>query len=58
MNKEDGVLGFHLFHCFNLAMLAKHGWRFIANPDALISYFFKVKYFPNRDYLTTDIGYC
>ena len=51
MNKEDGGLGFRSFNYFNLAMIAKHGWRFIANPNVFISHFFKVKYFPNRDFL-------
>ena len=41
LNKEDGGLGFHLFHYFNLAILVKHGWRFIVDSDALISQFFK-----------------
>ena len=48
--------GFRSFHCFNLTMLAKHGWHFIVDLDALISQFFKVKYFPNGDFLIADMG--
>ena len=50
------VLGFRSFDCFNLAMLTKHGWRFIADLDALISQFFKVKYFSNGDFLIAHMG--
>ena len=56
LKKDDGGLSFRSFHCFNLAMLGKHGWHFIADPDALISQFFKFKYFPNGDFLTTVMG--
>ena len=50
-------MGVSVFVCFtNLGMLAKHGWCFIADSDALILQFFKVKDFLNGDFLTADMG--
>ena len=35
--KEDGGLGFRNLHLFNLAMLARQGWRILSNPDSVCS---------------------
>lgn len=55
-DKKEGGLGFRLFYCFNLAMLGKHGWRFIADPNALVSCIFRSKYFPRGDFLNAELG--
>ncbi|KAM6587325.1 hypothetical protein CsatA_009930 [Cannabis sativa] len=54
--KEAGGLGFRLLHDFNLAMLAKQGWRFLCHPDSLASKIFKARYFPYDDFLSADLG--
>lgn len=49
--KEKGGLGFRDLYLFNLAMLARQGWRLITNPDTLCAKVLKAKYFPNSDVL-------
>lgn len=51
----DG-LGFHNLHWFNLAMVAKQGWRFISSSNSLLARFFKAKYFLQCDFLDTEEG--
>ena len=46
MRKEQGGMGFRSLHAFNLAMLAKHAWNFISNPNTLASRLIITKYFP------------
>ena len=54
--KENGGMGFRDLECFNLALLAKQGWRFIQNPNSLVARVFKEKYFRNDSFLTSDLG--
>ena len=35
---------------FNLALLAKQGWRTISNPTSLVAQVLKAKYFPNSTF--------
>lgn len=49
--KEEGAMGFHDLKAFNLAFLAKQGWRFQNNTNSLFYPVFKYKYFPNGDFL-------
>jgi hypothetical protein len=44
-------MGFRDLHAFNIAMLAKQGWRMIQNSDSLCAQILKAKYYPNGDIL-------
>lgn len=48
---QIGGLGFQDFESFNLAMLAKQGWRLLQTPDSLSTWVLKLKYFPKPDFL-------
>ena len=43
--KELGGLGFRDLHLFNLAMLARQGWRLLVVPDSLCAQVLRAKYF-------------
>jgi hypothetical protein len=43
--KSEGGPGFWDPHIFNMAMLARQGWRMMLNPDSLCSRLLKAKYF-------------
>lgn len=44
-SKHSGGFGFKNLRDFNLAMLAKQVWRFHTQPNSLITWCFKAKYF-------------
>lgn len=44
-------MGFRDIRSFNLAMLAKQGWRLLTNHDSLLYRCFKTKYFPRCTFL-------
>ena len=50
--KEKGGLGYRDLHLFNLAMLARQGWRLLLNPDSLCAQVLRAKYFPDGDLLS------
>lgn len=52
--KAEGGMGFRNFHLFNLALLAKQGWRLIMSPNSLVAQTFKAKYFPNSDFMSAE----
>jgi hypothetical protein len=54
--KEKGGLGFRDLELFNLAMLAKQGWRLIQNLESLVARIMKAKYYPNSNFLDAEIG--
>ena len=52
--KEKGGLGFRDLHLFNIAMLARQGWRLISNPESLCAQVLRARYFPNGDLLSVQ----
>ena len=54
--KREGGIGFRDLQAFNLAMLAKQGWRMLEEPSSLMARLYKAKYFPNYDVLGASIG--
>ncbi|XP_074347538.1 uncharacterized protein LOC141686399 [Apium graveolens] len=55
-HKTAGGMGFRNFRDFNIAMLGKQGWRFIINPNNLVSRLYKAKYFADSDFIHAKIG--
>ena len=53
--KCKGGMGFRDPHLFNLAMLGKHGWRFLTNPNSLCARVLKGRYFPDTDFMNATI---
>ncbi|XP_052878272.1 uncharacterized mitochondrial protein AtMg00310-like [Gossypium arboreum] len=54
--KENGGLGYRNLTKFNLALLAKQGWRLIENPTSLLAKTLKAKYHPNSEFLNSELG--
>ena len=54
--KLKGGMGFRNLQAFNLAMLAKQGWRLLSNPHSLIAWIYRAKYFPYGDVLNSKRG--
>jgi hypothetical protein len=50
--KEKGGLGYRDLHLFNLAMLARQGWRLLLNSNSLCAQVLRAKYFPDGDLLS------
>jgi hypothetical protein len=49
--KDEGGMGFRDLYAFNIAMLAKQGWRINQNPNSFCAQILKAKYFPDGDIL-------
>lgn len=54
--KKQGGLGFCDLRGFNLALLAKQGWRLIKNPDSLMARIFQARYYPDGSFLEAGVG--
>lgn len=48
--KTTRGLGFRDIQCFNLAFLAKIGWRLILNPESLLASVMRDKYYPGKTF--------
>ena len=55
-SKLKGGMGFRNLQAFNLAMLAKQGWRLLMNPNSLVASVYKAKYYPHGDALNASLG--
>lgn len=49
-------LGFRDLKAFNLAPLAKQGWRLLSNPQFLLARVPKDKYFPHCNFIQAKLG--
>ena len=55
-SKLVGGIGFRNLQAFNLAMLAKQGWRLISNPNSLVAQIYRVRYYPHKDVFHSKLG--
>ncbi|XP_074342374.1 putative mitochondrial protein AtMg00310 [Apium graveolens] len=56
MAKSKGGMGFRSLTGFNLALLGKHVWNFMSNPNALVTRIYKAKYFHDGHLLIAKKG--
>lgn len=55
--KTRGGIGFRDFTKFNLALLAKQGWKLITNPSSLLVRVYKAKYYSQNDFMSARLGF-
>jgi hypothetical protein len=55
--KKKGGMGFRDLETFNLALLAKQGWRLIQQPGSLLSRIMCEKYYPNSSFMHALLGH-
>lgn len=56
MSKLEGGLGFRDFHQFNLALLARQGWRLVKYPNSFCVRILKGIYFPHSNFMEASKG--
>ncbi|KAL0003907.1 hypothetical protein SO802_011468 [Lithocarpus litseifolius] len=54
--KAEGALGFRELRAFNLALLAKQGWRIQQSPNSLTHRVLKTKYFADSSFMDAKVG--
>ncbi|XP_019194227.1 PREDICTED: uncharacterized protein LOC109188138 [Ipomoea nil] len=54
--KKYGGLGFKELQAFNLAMLGKQAWRFLTQPQSLVSRVYKARYYPTNSFYDACLG--
>ena len=54
--KVDGGMGFKDLRAFNLALLAKQGWRLFQNLGSLTHRILKARYFPDSNFMEAQLG--
>ena len=54
-SKFKGGLGFRYLKAFNLALLAKQGWRLLTDHQSLFAKVFKARYFPRSQFWDAPI---
>lgn len=42
-------------HCFNLALLAKQGWRILTQPDSLLARIYAARYLKQSSFLEAEV---
>ena len=55
--KDRGGMGFRDMECFNVAMLARQGWRLLQHPDSLLARMLKARYYPRIGFMEAGTGY-
>jgi hypothetical protein len=55
-SKNSGGLGYRDLVCFNMALLAKQGWRLVKQPDSLAARVYKEKYYPGGTFMSSSLG--
>ncbi|XP_058758252.1 uncharacterized protein LOC131631477 [Vicia villosa] len=57
MPKKVGGMGFKNLSAFNYVVLSKQAWSLMTKPNTLVSCLYKARYFPNCDFLKSEIGH-
>ncbi|KAA3460796.1 RNA-directed DNA polymerase reverse transcriptase family protein [Gossypium australe] len=55
--KTCGGMGFRDLSKFNIALLAKQGWRLVTNLDSLLGRIYKAKYYPHTLFWNATLVY-
>lgn len=55
VSKSYGGLGFRNLARFNIALLAKQGWRLVTQPNSLLVRVLKAKHFPSSDFMSSNL---
>ena len=56
MAKQKGGLGYRDLEHFNMALLAKQGWKMMLKPNSLVAQVLKSKYFSKESFITSRLG--